>query len=121
MAHQRHLKSVPSMIEKTSVHVTHKTTPMHKEFCEDGANQPVDCKDLLTDQTIESVNDKLQQIADSREKDESEASAFSNMKTDNSKEKEKVHIFPSSEEEIGNLPDLVFICIPILILLQILT
>ena len=81
---------MPSMVERANP----KTTPLHKELFEDG-NKPVDCRDILTDDTIESVKDKLQQIAASRQEDESDLSAFNGLKIQGSEDKAK-------EEEIGN-------------------
>ena len=103
MSHQGHLKSVPSLVERTSMEANHKTTPLHMQLFEDGDKYSGDCRDSLTEDNIELVNNKLQEIAASREKDDSDLSTLFGLKIQVSEAdvKEPTDILP--KEEIGNI------------------
>jgi hypothetical protein len=68
------------MVERPGLDVNHKTTPLHMEVLEEGSMHSGDGRDSLTEDNIELVNTKLQQIAAYREKDESELSTFVGLK-----------------------------------------
>ena len=65
-SYRSHLKSMPSMVERPGLDGNHKTTPLHMEVFEEGGNHSGDGRDSLTEDNIELVNTKLQQIAASR-------------------------------------------------------
>ena len=113
MSHCGHLKSVPSMVERPGLDGNHKTTPLHMdEVFEEGSKHSGDGRDSLTDDNIELVNTKLQQIAAAREKDRSDLNTFVGLKINVSEDNSEEAIGERTEEEIGNM----FINIMIIIL-----
>ena len=102
MSHRSHLKSVPSMIERPSLDENHKTTPLHMEVLEEGSKHSGDGRDSLTEDNIELVNTKLQQIAVSRERDESDLSTFVGLKIHVSEDWSEEATDENAKEETGN-------------------
>ena len=90
------------MVERPGLDRNHKTTPLHMEVLEEGIKHSGDGRDSLTEDNIELVNTKLQQIAASREKDESDLSSFVGLKVhvseDGSEETDE-----KAKEETGNM------------------
>ena len=97
MSHQGLLKSVPSLVERPEIEAAgHKTTPLPRTVLEEENKTSVDGRDSLTDENIELVNSKLEQIVAARERDDSDLRKMAGL---NIKEAED----EPTEEEIGTI------------------
>ena len=98
MSHQGLLKSVPSLVEKPEIEASHKTTPLPRTVLEEEKKTFVDSRGSLTDENIELVNSKLEQIVAARERDDSDLRKMAGL---NIKDAEDEPTDANSEEEIG--------------------
>jgi hypothetical protein len=85
-----------------TVKVNHKTTPLHMEMLEEGSKHSGDGRDSLTEDNIELVNTKLQQIAAFRERDESDLDSFVGPKINVSEDGPEEATDKKAKEETGN-------------------
>ena len=93
----------------------HKTTPLHmEEVFEEGSRHSGDGRDSLTEDNIELVNTKLQQIAAAREKDESDLNTFVCLKIHVSEDGFDIATGEKAKEEKGNMliNIMILICYP---------
>ena len=89
------------MVERPGLDVNHKTTPLYMEVLEEGGKHSGDGRHSLTEDNIELVNTKLQQIAAAREKDESDLGTFVGMKIHVSEDGDEEAIVENANEETG--------------------
>ena len=89
------------MVERPGLDVNHKTTPLHMEVLEEGSKHSGNGRDSLTEDNIELVNTKLQQIAAAREKDESDLGTFVGMKIHVSEDGDEEANVENANEETG--------------------
>ena len=81
------------------------------EVFEEGGNHSGDGRDSLTEDNIELVNTKLQQIAASRAKDDSDLNTFVGLKIHVSDDGPEEATDEKAKEEIGKMPIKIIIII----------
>ena len=91
------------MVERQGLDGNHKTTPLHMEVLEEGSKHSGNGRDSLTEDNIELVNTKLQQLAASREKAESDLNTFVGLKINVSEDGSEGGTDEKAKEETGNM------------------